>query len=41
MYKREDVNQTVNNEYLGGVVLDRVENVTFCFIHFYCLSFVV
>lgn len=33
MFKREDVNQTVNNDCLRGVVLDRVENVTFCFLH--------
>lgn len=37
-HKREDVNLTVNNDYLRGVALDGVENVTFCFIHFYCLS---
>lgn len=38
MHKREDVNLTGNNDYLRGVALDREENVTFCFIHFYCLS---
>jgi hypothetical protein len=41
MHKKEDVSLTVNNAYLKGVVLDMVENVTFCFIYFYCSSFFV
>lgn len=41
VFNREDVNHTVNHDYLRGVVLDRVENVTFCFIHLYCLNFFV
>ena len=41
MHKGEDVNVTINDAYLKGEVLDMVENVTFCFIYFYCPSFFV